>query len=477
MIDGVSGTHVLEAMADPVEAERPNARGDAAPLSGGRPRPDVPASSFAPFARVRAALRAAARPQVLVGRARDAMAAASTLAPLLLEPVSDLPFTGRLTDARRVVWVSFALDDFLAIRGAAGCKVNDVVLAVIAGTIRRYLEARGAPTSGLRVRSLVPVSIRRAEEHLTLGNLVTSLFPMLPVHIADPVERLRQITAHMRALKEQGQAQAAGTVMQLLGALPAPLNALFGRLLPDRGLISTVCTNVPGPRQACRLLGRRILEIHPIVPLFQSMGMEFAILSYGGRLSISAAVDPHLVPDAESIPSHLVGAVDELRAALGLGVESPEAAVAVGSTLRVADLMSRDVITIGWEDTLAAADALMSAKRIRHLPVVDRAGRLTGLVTHRDLLAAAPSSLTHPDRSERTRVLAWTRAVDVMETHQCVTKPDEPAAAAGARMVQHKIGCLPVVDAEARLAGIVTEEDFLRWATAHMAPVASRAAS
>jgi CBS domain-containing protein len=373
--------------------------------------------------------------------------------------------------------VSFALDDFLAIRGAAGCKVNDVVLAVIAGTIRRYLEARGAPTSGLRVRSLVPVSIRRAEEHLTLGNLVTSLFPMLPVHIADPVERLRQITAHMRALKEQGQAQAAGTVMQLLGALPAPLNALFGRLLPDRGLISTVCTNVPGPRQACRLLGRRILEIHPIVPLFQSMGMEFAILSYGGRLSISAAVDPHLVPDAESIPSHLVGAVDELRAALGLGVESPEAAVAVGSTLRVADLMSRDVITIGWEDTLAAADALMSAKRIRHLPVVDRAGRLTGLVTHRDLLAAAPSSLTHPDRSERTRVLAWTRAVDVMETHLCVTMPDEPAAAAGARMVQHKIGCLPVVDPEARLAGIVTEEDFLRWATAHMAPVASRAAS
>jgi CBS domain-containing protein len=172
-----------------------------------------------------------------------------------------------------------------------------------------------------------------------------------------------------------------------------------------------------------------------------------------------------------------VGAVDELRAALGLGVESPEVVAAAGSTLRVADLMSRDVITIGWEDTLAAADALMSAKRIRHLPVVDRAGRLTGLVTHRDLLAAAPSSLTHPDRSERTRVLAWTRAIDVMETHLCVTMPDEPAAAAGARMVQHKIGCLPVVDAGARLAGIVTEEDFLRWATAHMAPVASRVAS
>jgi diacylglycerol O-acyltransferase len=517
MIDGVSGAQVLETMADlPERDRRMEASAGAALDIPGLPEtarmPDGPGmlgmlgmagmagmagtirlsrssgmvatpaprdGGVSPFSRIRKALRSAASPGALLGRARDAMAAASTLVPLLLEPISDLPFTGRLSDARRVVWASFALDDFLAIRGAAGCKVNDVVLAVIAGTLRRYLESRGVGTDHLRVRTLVPVSIRRAEDRLTLGNLVTPLFPTLPVHVADPVERLRRVAADMRALKEQGQAQAAGTMLQLLGALPAPLNALLGRMLPDRALISTVCTNVPGPREACRLLGRRILEVHPIVPLFQNMGMEFAIMSYGGRLSISAAVDPHLVPDADTIPVHLAGALDELRAALGgeqTLQEAPPLAAAPAPGPRVADLMTREVITIGGEDSLATADALMGTQRVRHLPVVHHAGRLTGLLTQRDLLAAAPSSIAHHSQEERTRLLGWIRAADVMETHLCVTMPDESAAAAGERMIQHKIGCLPVIDAEARLAGIVTEEDFLRWATAHMARAARRAA-
>ena len=482
MIDGVSGAQVLEAMADPAERGPldgivPSRDGDGLtvfPAASEVSRRHAEAAPFVPFSRLRRALRAAASPRTLLGRARDAVTAASTLAPLVLEPISDLPFTGRLSDARRVVWASFRLDDFLAIRGAAGCKVNDVVLAVIAGTIRRYITARGIEADRLRVRTLVPVSIRRAEEHMTLGNLVTSLFPTLPVHIGDPVERLRRIAADMRGLKEQGQAQAAGALMQFLGALPAPFNALLGRIFPDRALISTVCTNVPGPREACRLLGRRIVEVHPIVPLFQNMGMEFAIMSYGGRMSISAAADPHLVPDADTIPSHLTASLDELRAALDVA-RAPEATAAAAGP-RVDELMTRDVITIGWEDTLATADALMGAQRIRHLPVVDRAGRLAGLVTQRDLAAAAPSSLTHRSPDERARLLAATRAVEVMETHLCVTMPSESAAEAGERMIQHKIGCLPVIDAQARLAGIVTEEDFLRWATAHMGPAAARAA-
>jgi CBS domain-containing membrane protein len=119
----------------------------------------------------------------------------------------------------------------------------------------------------------------------------------------------------------------------------------------------------------------------------------------------------------------------------------------------------------------------MRKRRIRHLPVVDRAGRIAGLVTHRDLLAAASSSLTHRTEAQRLHLLAGGRAGEVMETHLSVTTADEPAAAAGDRMMQHKIGCLPVIDAEARVVGIVTEEDFVRWATARMStPVAPASA-
>jgi CBS domain-containing membrane protein len=271
----------------------------------------------------------------------------------------------------------------------------------------------------------------------------------------------------MRTLKEQGQARAAGLAMQLVGALPAPVNALLGRLVPSIPPVNTVCTNVPGPREACTLLGRRILEVHPIVPLFQGLGMEFAIMSYAGQVSIAAAVEPRLVPDAGDLPSHLQAALDELRTALGSAAQPGRAARADG--LRVADLMTREVISIAPEDFLSNAYREMRRHRIRHLPVVARDGRLAGIVTHRDLLAVSSSSIIVPSEEERVRLLGLVRAADVMETHVSVAAEDDAAATAGERMVRHKIGCLPVVDPNGRVAGIVTEEDFLRWATARMA--------
>jgi CBS domain-containing protein len=347
--------------------------------------------------------------------------------------------------------------------------VNDVVLAVITGAIRRYVQARGVAPEGLRVRTLVPVSVRRPEDHMALGNLVSSMFPTLPIGIADPVERLHALVAEMRSLKEKGQAQASGMVMSLLGAMPAPMGALLGRLLPERAIINTVCTNVPGPREVCHLAGRRVIEIHPMVPLFQNMGVEFAILSYAGQLSISAAVDPTLVPDADTIPEHLVASADELRAALRPAARPSAPSFTAPSVPRVAGLMSTPPITIRPEDRLATAWSTMRTRRIRHLPVVDASGRLVGLVTHRDLLAASSSSIIASAEEDRIQLLTWARVGDVMETHLSVARPDESASEAGERLIRHKIGCLPVVEGDAQLIGVVTEEDFLRWATTEMA--------
>jgi WS/DGAT/MGAT family acyltransferase len=450
MIDGVSGAQVLEAMADPAPHDPPQS------------------SSHAPAARSRFD---ALRPPALLQTARDLAGALDILRAMVFESVPRLPFNGPITDARRIVWTSFALDDFLTMRGVAGCKVNDVVLAVIAGAIRRYLEARGVRPDAARPRTLVPVSVRSANDHMALGNLVTSMFPRLPIDVADPIERLRTVADEMRTLKEQGQPRAAGLAMQLFGALPAPVNAFIGRILPATPPFNTVCTNVPGPRDACHLLGRRILEVHPIVPLFEGLGLEFAIMSYAGQLSIAAAAEPHLVPDAEDIPVHLRAAAEELRAALTGGEK--RAPVRIGVQPVVADLMTHDVVTVGPDDTLAQAYALMRVRRIRHLPVVGRDGHLAGIVTHRDLLSASSSSLLVPAEEERTRILGLARVAHVMETHVSVVTPEDPAADAGERMVRHKIGCLPVLGADGRLAGIVTEEDFLRWATTHMTPTAA----
>jgi CBS domain-containing protein len=317
------------------------------------------------------------------------------------------------------------------------------------------------------VRALTPVNVRRDDEHLALGNRVSAMFPHLPVDVADPLERLRRVAAEMRALKARGDARAAGVVLALAGALPAPFGAWLGRLAPDQPLLSTVCTNVPGPREVRFLLGRPVEELHPIVPLFQGMGVEFAVMSYAGRLSIGVTADAGLVPDAERIAAALTDGMAELRRLL----EAEEAAVEVRYPRgpRVADLMTREVVAIDPHASLAQAYRMMRERRIRHLPVVSPGGRLVGLVTHRDLLAASSSSLTFPGEIERLRILDRAQVGDVMETHLSVAEPAEDAAEAGRRMVRHKIGCLPVVHPGGGLTGIVTEEDYLRWATEHMA--------
>jgi CBS domain-containing membrane protein len=251
------------------------------------------------------------------------------------------------------------------------------------------------------------------------------------------------------------------------------VSAVLARLSTFRPLVHTVCTNVPGAREARYLLGRRVREIHPIVPIGLNVGLGFAILSYDRMLSLSVTADSGLVEDVERLCDALRAAEEELRVCLGVTSVEPHAARsaapdAAGAGPAVADLMSTDVLTVDLHATLDRAWETMRVHRIRHLPVVDGHGRLVGLVTHRDLLAASNSSLAFPAEAERVRVLRVARVHDLMETHLSTATPEERAADAGRRMVRHKIGCLPVIDDSGRLVGIVTEEDFLRWATAHM---------
>src|SRR5262245_3115089 len=390
MIDGVSGAQLLDRLSDP------------APESASEP--------VAPSPTLRTHGSGGARPW----SARAGVEALSTLARWALEPSSQLPWNAPISAHRRLRWTVLSLERLLGVRGAVGCKVNDVVLAVIAGGLRRWLAAHAVATDRLCVRAMVPVSTRTPGDHLSLGNLVSAMFPTLPIHIADPVDRLHKVAAHMGELKERGQAHATGLLMALAGALPAPVSALLGRVLPSWPMINVVCTNVPGPREPRYILGRRIVAIHPIVPLFEGLGLGFAILSYADQLSIAAAADPALVPDVESVTDAIATEFDALVEALGL--EAPAAVEARPPVHpRVADLMTAAVHTIAPDTALADAWRLMRRMRIRHAPVVDAGQHLVGLVTHRDLLAAAPSAADQPQEVSRLLSLEWLTAREVME--------------------------------------------------------------
>jgi diacylglycerol O-acyltransferase len=449
MIDGVSGAQLLEVLTDPEDA-----------VPSPVPTPTFPAvrrRKPGPLERL-VGLLDPSSPRTQLQAVREVLRSVGTL---LASPSSRLPFNGTLSGRRRIVWSSFTMQDVLMVRGAVGCKVNDVVLAIIAGALRQYLLAHGLAPEAMTVRTLVPVSVRQPSDRLTFGNLVAAMFPRLPLTASDPLERLGGIVREMNELKERGQARASNFFMNLVGQLPAPVEALLGRLLVGQPLVNTVCTNVPGPPGRRTLLGRRVLEIHPIVPLFQAMGLEFAVLSYAGRLSITAAADPGLVPDAAMLGQALTTSFLELRkAALG---STPPVATPPRPSYRVGDLMTRRLLAVSPNDSFADAWQIMREARIRHLPVVDRELRLVGLVTHRDLLGHAPSDLEEPHEEERVTALARVHIGDIMETHLSTSSPEEPLAVAGQRMLEGKIGCLPVVAGDGRLVGILTESDFVRW--------------
>lgn len=129
--------------------------------------------------------------------------------------------------------------------------------------------------------------------------------------------------------------------------------------------------------------------------------------------------------------------------------------------MKVADLMSTDLVTLTEDETLAHAQRCMARGRIRHLPVV-REGKLTGLVTHRDLLAASFSIFAEVERNEQRRIFDTVRVVEAMHRDVVTVSPNLGVAQAAGILLENKYGCLPVVDGEGILVGIVTEADFLR---------------
>ncbi len=129
--------------------------------------------------------------------------------------------------------------------------------------------------------------------------------------------------------------------------------------------------------------------------------------------------------------------------------------------MQVSDLMSTDLVTLTEDETLAHAQRCMARGRIRHLPVV-RDGKLVGLVTHRDLLAASFSIFADVDPHEQRRIFVTVPVVEAMHRDVVTVPADLSVKHAAEILLKNKYGCLPVVDGDGTLVGILTEADFLR---------------
>ncbi len=224
--------------------------------------------------------------------------------------------TGRLGTAKVAAW-SAPLDLRLVKRVAAALDVtvNDVLLAVTAGVLRRHLLAHGDRAHDLRI--FVPVDLRPRGEPVppSLGNRFGLVFVKLPVAEPDELARVRAVHERMGRVKGAEQAASTFAILAIVGALPTWGHRLAVRILGAKG--SAVVTNVPGPEQQVFLAGARLVRAVFWVPQTGSVGLGVSILSYAGDITVGVAADRNLVPD----PAELTTAVQvELDAIVRLAL-------------------------------------------------------------------------------------------------------------------------------------------------------------
>jgi diacylglycerol O-acyltransferase / wax synthase len=232
--------------------------------------------------------------------------------PPMLTP-SRVPFNAPLSTQRQFAWAEFPFAELRAIRQALGGTINDVVLAVVAGALGRYLRARGFLTDGVTLWAICPVSLRRPDERGALGNRVSVMVVPLYVGLDDPRARLAAERKAVEELKAQDQAGAFFEMTELGNAIPPAWQALAAQVDPPFTLINTASSNVPGPQIPLYLDGHRLRRWCGLAPLGAGMGLFNGIISYNQTLAISATVDPVLVPDVWTYAGCLTESFAELR--------------------------------------------------------------------------------------------------------------------------------------------------------------------
>lgn len=219
---------------------------------------------------------------------------------LLKWPDPATPIKGKLSIGKRVAWSEpVELSDVKEIGRLAGAKVNDVLVAAMAGALRHYMQGREAAIDGVTIRAVVPVDLRPPERALELGNHFGLTFLDMPVGISGPLERLQATKSKMDAIKQSPEAFVFMNLIGFFGLTPKPVEDLALVIFGSKA--SLVFTNVAGPRAVLYMAGRAVERLIFWVPHPAGLGMGIAIFSYNNKVTVGIVADAGLVPDPETI--------------------------------------------------------------------------------------------------------------------------------------------------------------------------------
>jgi diacylglycerol O-acyltransferase len=221
---------------------------------------------------------------------------------------------------QKFAYTQIPLADVKAIRQKCGSSVNDVILSIMTATIRRYCELHGDPVRGRLLRMMVPVSLRGGESPSELGNRISLVPVTVPLNIRQPRKLLAAVHKRTEFLKRVHAAELVSLAGGLIGMFPISVQGMAGPIVSQLPItpFNLVCTNVPGPQFPLYLLGHKLLDWYPYVPVGGEMAVNCAILSYNGTVYFGFSGDVHAAPDLKRMEKLLQASFTELREAVEL---------------------------------------------------------------------------------------------------------------------------------------------------------------
>ena len=233
-------------------------------------------------------------------------------------------FNAPVTAHRVMDGRSYPLEAMRRIKRAVdGATINDAVLTVIGGALRRYLQAHDE-LPDMSLSAMAPINVRSADESVAEGNRVAAMTASLGTEIDDPLRRLTAVRDGTRQSKALTDAIGARLMTDYSRFIPAQLASLAARLYTSYGMaeralpaFNCVVSNVPGPQKPLYLAGAKLLRTHGLGPLFDGMGLIFPVLSYDGGITLSFTSCREMLPDPERLAEALDESFQSLSSAAG----------------------------------------------------------------------------------------------------------------------------------------------------------------
>ena len=243
------------------------------------------------------------------------IAALTSLRSGWLTPSGRTPLNPDIGPSRRFDWTDMDLSEVKDVKNAMGGSVNDVVLAVATGAIRKFLiDHRDFDPAGAQFRAMNPVSTRSTDQMGKLGNQIAMWLVELPIGEEDASTRYDLIKERTRNLKKTKQALGAATIVELSSGTPITLLSLANRVVGSKiRPFNITVTNIPGPQFPMYLLESQMHGNYPMVPLWAQHGIGLALFSYNGRLQWGIQADYNTLPDSGAFITAIQASFQELR--------------------------------------------------------------------------------------------------------------------------------------------------------------------